>query len=215
MVRLPLHFPPPALAIFLLTSMMFSVSCDRPEKSASQRAADSQPPVAEEIASTAADEEPEAPDRSDDAPASDTAVKETANEAPPAGEQKKEANPVGVLDLKRQGKDISLSGSIRSRYQLEDMVIALEQIPDTNFKNEMKVVPEVEGWAWGNRVAPLLGQLAASVENLHLHIEGGVIDLKGSVPDKRSAMAIQQVVVETLEDDAIHKLNNELKTTGN
>lgn len=116
-----------------------------------------------------------------------------------------------VLDLKLVAGNISLSGQLRSEYQIKDIVAALERskFPLTN---NLSADPNTMRVDWGNRVGPLLADLAADVADLHFRVSDGAITITGTVTDAAEKDQLQRAISYVFETSTdITTLNNELQ----
>ena len=107
---------------------------------------------------------------------------------------------------------MNLTGHLRSEYQVKDIVAALEQSP-FSLTNRLTADPEIKGVEWGNRVGPLLADLAANVPDLHFRIAGGEITITGTVKDEAEKNRLQRAISYVFETSMdITALHNEMQT---
>ncbi len=137
--------------------------------------------------------------------------------APPATHNRTTSAPPSsapnppVLDLKLLGGNMNLSGHLRSEYQIKDIVAALGR-SRFSLTSDLTADPDTKRVDWGNRVGPLLVDLAESVPDLHFRISDGAITITGTVQDAAEKNRLQRAISYVFETSMdISALNNELQ----
>ncbi len=117
-----------------------------------------------------------------------------------------------VLDFKLLGGNMNLTGRLRSEYQIKDIAAALGR-SKFSLTNNLAADSDTKRVDWGNRVGPLLAELAESVPDLHFHISEGAITITGTVKDAAEKNRLQRAISYVFETSMdITALNNELQT---
>ena len=106
---------------------------------------------------------------------------------------------------------MNLSGHLRSEYQIKDIVAALGR-SRFSLTSDLTAEPDTKRVDWGNRVGPLLVDLAESVPDLHFRISDGAITITGTVQDAAEKNRLQRAISYVFETSMdISALNNELQ----
>jgi len=144
-------------------------------------------------------------------PASTTSTPPHSEPTPPAPSAGKSSGPAAaVLDLKLLDGDMKLTGRLRSEYQIKDIVAALGR-SKYSLTSSLTADENTNRVDWGNRVGPLLADLAESVPDLHFRISEGAITITGTVKDEGEKRRLQRAISYVFETSVdINALNNEL-----
>ena len=106
---------------------------------------------------------------------------------------------------------MNLTGHLQSEYQVKDINTALGQ-SKFSLTSNLTADPDTKRVDWGNRVGPLLADLAESVPDLHFRISDGAITITGTVKDAAEKNRLQRAVSYVFETSMdITALNNELQ----
>lgn len=129
-----------------------------------------------------------------------TSVQETLSEA--------EAE----LSVAIAGKQLVLSGALKSRLQVERIHETLErEFPDHELKSDLKIEPHRIPVGWGNRVDQFIVPYLKNVANGRLSYRNTVVTLEGTVKSEGELRMVSETAMETFSGSTTTDIENRLK----
>ncbi len=118
----------------------------------------------------------------------------------------------GVLHVIEKDGKIIVTGSIKSRFEREDLINQLKRgLPGKEIVDELEASPDRYPLGWEGRVAEgILVTFIKVVENAELHYEKGIVRLEGSIYEEKDLRRIQMAVVDTISGSYSRGIENNL-----
>ena len=181
-----------------LSALMVAVSCDAPVK---MPAPPQQPQV-------------ESPPPAPTPPPVAAAPTLPAVSPPVQAPAPEPAIPEGpILEVREEGKKITISGWISSQFQAADIVKGITySFPEGEIVNELQTDSRIPEVRWGNRVMDLILPLLGNVEDARFYYKDGVTHLEGTVKEAGMITQFQTFTTNVMSDSDARDIENRLKT---
>lgn len=137
-------------------------------------------------------------------------VKKVGEPAPKPPKQKKREE--GVLHVVEKGDQVIVKGSIKSRFERDDLIGQLKRgLPGKEIIDELEASPDRFPLGWEGRVAEgILVTFINVVEGAELHYEKGIVRLEGGVYEDKDSRRIQMAVIDTISGSYSRDIENNL-----
>lgn len=121
-----------------------------------------------------------------------------------------EAEP--ELSVTIRGKQILLSGALKSRLQVERINETLKrEFPDLELKSDLKIESHRIPVGWGNRVDQFIVPYLQRVGNGRLAYKDTIVTLEGTVKSEGEIRMISESAIETFSGSTTTDIDNQLK----
>lgn len=178
-----------------LSALMVAVSCDAPVK---MPAPPQQPQV-------------ESPPPAPTSPP--VAAAPTPPAVPPSPAPEPEIPEGPILEVREEGKKITISGWISSRFQAADIVNGItNNFPEGEIVNELQTDSRIPEVRWGNRAMDLILPLLGNVEDARFYYKDGVTHLEGTVKEAGMIAEFQKMTTYVMSDSDARDIENRLST---